>query len=429
MTLLKYLFLTQILGDIVKITMPYLNIINQTDRQLSAEDQPKSETQEILKYQYKYDLIIKKFISNKFNIEFKQIQDTYIKYGEMSNFVYNIYSGITIEQKDYIDVSEIVAYKENLLKLTGNDSNNDKLELFEKLIGSCNTALEVKYIIKIFLNKLNIGFSEKSLIKCLKELKHVINDKDRFDSIMKYLETNIFKYRINYEFEEGASQPGNLKPGQFVNLMLCRPGENMESLLKNIKGEKLIIAETKYDGERCQLHFDGNSVTMGSRSFENQSTLYGHLRDELQTQIIRYNDNAKEKIKNFILDGEIVCFSLKAKSFVDFQELRKKQEGDIDPDKKYLFIAFDILALNDRNLTNENLVERKIILKEAFYNKFVKIFVENCHLINLATIKDIRSILEQHFHNARKLNCEGLVIKEASHTYEFGKRRWHKVFK
>jgi DNA ligase-1 len=352
------------------------------------------------------------------------MQDMYIKYGDMSDYVYKLYSDIYIPKKKFITISDVVLYKENLNKLSGTESNVVKIKMLVQLIESCNTPLEIKYIIKIFLNKLNIGFSERSLIKCFRDLKTVMKMKEH-DSLINYLEKEIFKYKISYD----DSNENILKPGQFVNVMLCKPGEDMDSLLKSLKDTKQILAEIKYDGERSQLHFDGTTVEMGSRAFEDQSVLYGHLRDEIQKNILEYNSKQPEtkSFINFILDGEIVCFSKKTNAFVNFQELRKKSDGNIDPDKNYFYVAFDILLLNNKNLYSDDMLKRKDILQKVFNQTFDKIVVEKSHLINLDD--EVKPKLEKSYNKARKLNCEGLVIKQTNLNYEFGKRKWYKVYK
>ena len=54
--------------------------------------------------------------------------------------------------------------------------------------------------------------------------------------------------------------------------MLGKPAKDPKEALKNLKkflsDDAMILAEYKYDGERTQIHFDGNTVNLYSRNFD-----------------------------------------------------------------------------------------------------------------------------------------------------------------
>lgn len=90
--------------------------------------------------------------------------------------------------------------------------------------------------------------------------------------------------------------------------MLGKPARDSEEVLKLLKkyidGEGELVAEYKYDGERTQIHFDGEQVNMFSRNFDTQNRKFWLLQEKLQ----EYFKHMKELgvIENCIIDGEIV---------------------------------------------------------------------------------------------------------------------------
>lgn len=213
--------------------------------------------------------------------------------------------------------------------------------------------------------------------------------------------------------------------------MLCKSEGSLKDMLDILKKSKNeYLAETKYDGERTQviynmiyrkIHYNGQSVKMYSRNFEDQSTYYPGLSKLIETDII----NNKKEIDNFIVDGEICCFSKSSKKFSNFQELRKKVS---DPDKDYFIILFDLLFLNNNDLTKENIEIRKLNLVRFFSRISDKFLVETGTKINIHSNKAVEKIQEL-FNKARSVNCEGLVLKETGDKskYNYGKRQWFKV--
>jgi len=443
------------IGGIVKISIPFLNLIqtksdaNQRDKQNPIDDN--------LRYQYTFDNLIKKYAIEKFNLTEKQIQAYFIKYGDLANYLYQIFSDAMYEidyENPNLSVKDVLDYKEKIIKSIGEKSQKEKLEIFSDLIRKCKEPLEILYICRIFLNKLKIGIGERGVIKCVMNLRNNFENKKEFNELIKFLEDNIFKYKINYSLSVKSNSgdyldPENvdfeytLKPGQFVNLQLCKLGMDLETFLSQIQKSTLkCLIETKYDGERSQIHFDGKGILMGSRNFEDQSDLYHSLKNEIEAEITQYNKTNKLKqISNFILDGEIVCYSKKEKCFVDFQELRKKKVDIIlvsnsdnysylsSQDKQYFFIAFDIIYINNNVVTDLELQERKRILKEFFFKKFKRIIVEEGLIIDLKNLDKAKLQIIEYFNFSRRLNCEGLVAKDLGKTsiYQFGKRRWYKL--
>ncbi len=116
------------------------------------------------------------------------------------------------------------------------------------------------------------------------------------------------------------------------------------------------IYERKLDGVRCLVYKNGKRVKIYSRNKNSMKSTYPAIAKALEAQ-------PEEK---FIADGEIVAFKGKLTSFSELQKRMnirnpKKVKGHNTPVFYYLF---DILHIDDLNLTSLPLLERKKILKK-----------------------------------------------------------------
>lgn len=435
------------IGEITKICIPYLNLI-----QNKIDIRDKQHSLEVnLRYQYTFDFLIKSYISQNFNIDFKVIQKEFIKQGDLAKYICGLISKdlrfpYLPSNKEILTIAEVLIFKEKINMAIGNSSMEHKLKIFSELIEKCHHINEVLYVGRIFLNKLRIGVAEKNLISCIFNLELQFENKENFRKLINYLEKEVFMYQIYYPMKLRQSSDKNvlgpessdleptLRPGTYVDLQLGRPGMDLDTLISTIsKSTQTCLIENKYDGERSQMHFDGKEITMASRSSQNQTDLYQHLKIEIQQQVLQFNKkNPSSRIDNFIIDGEIICYSRKYKNFTNFQELRKKlnvNNDKQDREYQYFFVAFDILYLNNINLHEAQINQRKNFLCHNFYKKFSSILVEPGKIIDLNNLKKAKSEIIKKFKYAKSVNCEGLVVKEIGKTsmYQFGKRKWYKL--
>jgi DNA ligase-1 len=420
-------------GEIIKISIPYLNLI-----QNKSSFRDKQNSNEInLRYQYTFDMLIKNFIKFKFKISNETIQEEYVKQGDLAKYLFFLYKEEKFsESHQNLTISEVLEYKHNIITTIGNKSNDEKLIILNDLLDKCKNLHEVMYVVRIFLNKLKIGIAEKNIINIIIDTEIYFKTKKNYRELISYLEKNIFNYQIYYPMKLKQTDNLNnlelsLTPGVCVELQLGRHGMDLETFFSTIeKTTQTCVVETKYDGERSQMHFDGKELKLASRSSHDQSFLYQNLKTEIFNEIVNYNkNNYKNRIKNFIIDGEIVSYSHKLKKFCSFQELRKIENVNLSKDIEYIYIVFDLLYYNDVNIHKFKLEERKTLLKQFFYSKFKKIVVENGKWINLEILDIAKKEIKDYFNYAKSINCEGLVAKETGKTsiYQFGKRRWYKI--
>ncbi len=152
------------------------------------------------------------------------------------------------------------------------------------------------------------------------------------------------------------------------------------------------IYEVKWDGYRIISYKNKNKVTLNSRSGLDYSERYTEVHKALQ---------AIEG--SMVLDGEIVAINKEGK--VSFDAVQKA-----NPDAPLIYYVFDLLWLNNKNLMNLPLTERKEILKNLLQ--------ENDVIKYSDSFTDGIALYEQ----AQKLELEGIVCKRGDSIYEPGKR-------
>ena len=155
-----------------------------------------------------------------------------------------------------------------------------------------------------------------------------------------------------------------------TEIMLCTPFRPMLGQraaideVSKIIPQNIFIIETKIDGERMQLHKNGNEFRYFSRNSNDYTQSFGatRYRGTLTSYI---SDSFKTNIRTCILDGEMVGYDPATNDFV-----LKGSNVDIKSDNLTgchpCFVVFDVLLINDENLANVSLKERIQKLEGVF---------------------------------------------------------------
>lgn len=227
------------------------------------------------------------------------------------------------------------------------------------------------------------------------------------------------------ELAESLSEHGPRAPGRFsvklgrpVRSMLAQRVETFEELEKRIPGKK--AAEEKYDGERVQIHKDGNEIKAFSRRLEDITAQYPDLVEAVRRGI------SAEKI---VLDGEIIAYVEGTKAsdstveFYSFQKLmQRRRKYEVQKYAETFPVAvffFDILYLEGNSLLKEPYPRRRTLLEDN---------VKQSEALRLAgrIVTDNLEEIEDFFNETLEKRLEGIIIKSMSNSsiYEAGKRSW-----
>jgi DNA ligase-1 len=176
-------------------------------------------------------------------------------------------------------------------------------------------------------------------------------------------------------------------------------------------------AEYKLDGERVQLHIEGDKVVLFSRSLENITSYYPDIIEKIPKAI---------QAENVILEAEAVAIKESTGEFLPFQELmhrRRKYKIEKAVTQYPITINFfDILYCNGKSCLELNYKDRR--------EKLEKIVKEDefAKHIPMAIVKNDNEI-KDFFENSINAGSEGLMLKMLDKPYQAGSRgsNWLKL--
>jgi len=158
------------------------------------------------------------------------------------------------------------------------------------------------------------------------------------------------------------------------------------------------VFEMKYDGFRCLTYISESHCDLVSSRSSNQYKSFDSLKTAL----------AKLKVKNAIVDGEIVCLDSEGRSRLNLL-LRHRAEPAL--------YAFDLLWLNGKDLRQLPLIERKIRLRKLIEKS-------DCERITYTQHIEMRGCVL--YSATCKKDLEGIVCKRKDSIYSVS-GQWLKV--
>lgn len=197
-----------------------------------------------------------------------------------------------------------------------------------------------------------------------------------------------------------------------MELPVNPPVSPMLAKLSRDLPEGRFMYEPKWDGFRCIVFRDGDDVVLGSR---NERPLTRYFPDVVSA----VRDQLPERCA---VDGEVV---IAGPSGLDFDALSQRiHPADsrvqmLAEKTPAAFVAFDLLAIDDSDLTGQPFSERRSALEEALGDAQAPI-----HLTPITADPAVARRWFEHFEGA---GLDGVVAKDESSIYLPGKRVMWKV--
>ncbi|MEY8043232.1 ATP-dependent DNA ligase [Saccharopolyspora cebuensis] len=173
-----------------------------------------------------------------------------------------------------------------------------------------------------------------------------------------------------------------------------------------------IAYEPKWDGFRCVVFRDGAEVELGSRTDRPLTRYFPELVELLQDALPQ----------RCVVDGEIVVVTEHGLDF-DLLQLRLHPAASrvrkLAAETPASFVAFDLLALDDRDLTGEPFGERRRLLEGVLDTALARV-----HLTPLSSDADVAQDWFTRFEGA---GFDGVVAKPLDQPYAQDRRVMWKV--
>ncbi|KAM0688359.1 ATP-dependent DNA ligase Cdc17 [Conglomerata obtusa] len=308
-----------------------------------------------------------------------------------------------------LSTCEVLSALRAISEIQGKDSLNEKIDMMVKLVVR-SVGVETKYLIRMFEGKLKIGLALKTVLISLAScFKGLCDDKTAVENVkFAYNQCPIFETIVEELINHGSIGILNyvkIKPGVPVKPMLAQPSKNLTAAYKRFENS-LFTCEFKYDGERAQIHKFGKTFKVFSRNSEDLTEKYPDLK-EILGSIEKYQND-------FILDAEVVAYSVIEQKILPFQLLttRKRKDVKIDEIKvKICLFIFDCLFYQD-SLLEFTLQQRREILLINFNR--IQDSVHFVTQINCTSVEEI----DNFFNESINSGCEGLMVKKLDSYYK-----------
>jgi ATP-dependent DNA ligase len=174
------------------------------------------------------------------------------------------------------------------------------------------------------------------------------------------------------------------------------------------------LYEPKWDGFRSVIFRDGDEVEIGSR---NERPMTRYFPEVVAAVLVNFPERA-------VVDGEIVVADT-ARNTLDFDALQQRIHPAasrvtlLSQQTPASFIAFDLLALGDDDLTQRPLEERRALLEEAF--------AQVAPPIHLTPVTRDLDTARQWFEQFEGAGLDGLIAKKLDLRYQPDKRVMSKI--
>jgi len=323
------------------------------------------------------------------------------------------------EQGRKLSTIEVFDVLKEIAQIGGEGSQEKKITKLSNLLKDVD-PLSVRYIIRIPLGKMRLGFSDMTILDSLSWMLN--GDK----SLREPLETafnvrpdiGLIAQRVKEEGMKGLERITTVVGAPILSA-LCQRLPTADEMIEKM-GE--VSVEPKYDGVRVQIHWSKkgiqgvvvSNVKTYSRNLENTTVMFPELQ-QMGDQI----DG-----ESVILDSEAVGVDPATGKILPFQETTtRKRKHDIAEAVKNVplrFYVFDILYKNGEQLLSVPLNKRRKLLEQTIQKG--ELFVISPHIVT----SDPSEIREYHAKQL-KAGLEGVVIKKWDGFYESGRRSFNWV--
>jgi len=364
-----------------------------------------------------------KAVAQFLNISLESITQKMKEYGDIGLLLNNH----TWQHNSDLSVIEVYHALCTLEKMGGTGSQEEKTTFLVKLFEQLD-PLSAKFVARIIIGKLRLGFSDMTIIDALSWME--VGNK----SLRLHLE-NAYNICADIGLIAKTLKKDGVHAIEQMNIKLGTPilpaaAERLPTAKAIFEKLGECIAEPKLDGFRLQIHLDLSSeasakedpkvskdkpkIHFFSRNLQDMSAMFPDLIKEL----------LKLNVQNLICEGEAIGYDQNSHTFLRFQETvkRKRKHGIEEAATEFplqLFL-FDLLYLNNESYLNVPYTERHKQLEYLLHG------VKSEHLFTIQH-KKIHSAqeLEEYFYSEVAQGLEGLMVKRPDALYQPGKRNFN----
>ncbi|MBI5303193.1 MAG: ATP-dependent DNA ligase [Chloroflexi bacterium] len=309
-----------------------------------------------------------------------------------------------------LTVAQVFERLTQIATASGEGTVANKTDMLADLLKKVSGG-EAKYVLRIPLGRLRLGIGDPTVMEGLSWSK--AGDKSLRPQIERAYNVCSDLGQVARIFKaEGVDALAKIqvKVGNPVRMALAERAKNAEDIVTRL-GKCAI--EKKFDGFRCQVHKQGNSVRIFSRNLEETTAMFTDIVEGIRTQI---------QAKSAILEGEALSYDPETGEFHPFQvTMQRKRKYDLEAMTVKFplrLVAFDLLYVDGKDFTGQGYLAR--------HDKLVSILApgERVQISQHIVTQDAKEI-ETYFMDAITGGLEGIMAKRLDSKYQAGARNFN----
>lgn len=321
--------------------------------------------------------------------------------------------------KGTVSVDDVYQALGEIEALSGTGSQEQKSLKLQELLHELD-SVSAKYVIRIILGTLRLGFSDMTLIDALswmeagdKSLRKILETAYNFSADIGLLAFQLKKEGI------AVHKKAVIRVGIPIRPAAAERLPDVQSIMDKLGP---CVAQPKLDGFRLQVHIDKTGdkplIRFFSRNLLDMSDMFPEFVKACE----------QLPVKTLIADGEAMVYDPNTGLFASFQEtVKRRRKHGIDrmvSEFPLQLHIFDLLYLDGKSLLDESHTKRREELQKVLKTNQD----ETLQLIEEKQITFAQE-LEEYFIESIAGGLEGLVIKNPQAHYKPGKRNdnWIKL--
>ncbi len=359
----------------------------------------------------------------------EEVQEMYNQAGDLGN------AAEQINQRSSGQEWTVQEVHKKLLEIAhyeGSGSQDRKIRGFAELLHGLD-SLSARFVVRIPLEKLRLGFSELTLLDALSVMeagdKSLRAEVERAYSMSADIGSIVETFK--QKGKEGI-QKIEMSPGTPVRMSSAERLPTAEKIIEKL-GEAYI--EPKMDGFRVQVHIFQRSENKKQKASKEQQSL---VQSDKEVKIFSRNlEDTTEMfpdivqaardldVDSAIFEGEAVGYDPNTGEFLPFQEtMQRKRKYDIQETAREIplrVFVFDLLYLNGFSISEKPYKERRQKLLRYLPDPNTAGTILAARVQKVSTAEAI----EDQFDAYIAEGLEGAVIKKIDAPYEAGSRGFH----
>jgi DNA ligase-1 len=329
------------------------------------------------------------------------------------------------EAQKKISIIEVYTKLVAIAKESGSGSQQRKLQLLQDLLTQVSST-SAKFIVRIVVGKLRLGFSSMTMIDALSWAAHSSKEDSKLleaafnrRADIGFLAQEYLALKSDFAAQKKLLKSIKAQVGVPVVPALCQRLNSAQEIIDKLGN---VIAEPKYDGLRIQIHLQKNSNAQTISAFTRNLDDISHMFPELQQAFTVFS------AESLILDGEAIGYDHEAESLRSFQEtITRRRKHDVENMAQKIpirFYLYDIMYKDSQSLLDTPLQERKDILYQLLNGQ---VSSENAFQLTPYIVTKDPVVLRTFHEEQLAAGFEGAVVKKVAGPYVSGRKGWQWV--